>query len=116
MATYATDTPQNQAVVDTMVDQLRSYAIALRGLNQKYAALLQYWFNGNPGGTSPANIINGYDAASTVPKSANIGLVGATQVTREGIQTLAGYLQTTDGMNDAAHVDVMVPFGGPGNL
>lgn len=116
MATsYAADTPANQAIVDQMVNGLRSYAIALRKLNQQHAALLQFWFNGNPGGSSPATIVGGYMPASTVPNSGS-GLAGATQVLASGVSTLAGYLQTTDGLNDAAHIDVMVPFAGPGNL
>lgn len=98
-----------------MVNGLRSYAIALRKLNQQYAALLQFWFNGNPGGTSPANIIAGYTSTSTIPNNGS-GLAGATQVLASGVSTMAGYLQTTDAMNDAPHVDVMVPFAGPTNL
>lgn len=113
-ANYAADTAQNQAVVDTMVSGLAAFAIDLQNLNKKYAALLDYWFNGNPQGSTPSTLVGGYTAGSAVPNKANYA--GATGVTNTGIQTLTGYLQTVNGLFDSAHTNVMIPFAGPSNL
>jgi hypothetical protein len=112
--TYAADTTANQAVVDTMVASAAAFAIDLQNLNKKYAAALAYWFNGNPQGSTPSTIVNGYTAGSAIPN--NTGYAGKTGVTNTGLETLVGYLQTVNGLFDSAHTNVMVPFAGPTNL
>jgi hypothetical protein len=115
--TFATDTPQNQAAVQTFVDGLRGFCVALRKLNVQYEALLAYWFNGNEsGGGTPANIVAGYTAGSPIPNSGNTSWAGSQGVTSTTVQNVAGYLQAAQALNDTAHINNMVDLAGPSNV
>jgi hypothetical protein len=115
MPQYADLTQAEQDQIDELLTLVRPLAAELYRFAQKNRIPLQLWFSNPPGsGSTLADIVNGLDAAAPLPN--RTALAGADAVSKEGLQSVMGYVSTIAAHDSAAHLNNLLPFAGSTNF
>ena len=115
MGTYAELSAESQAAVDELLQLTRPLAHEIYKFAQQNRPAVQQWFTVPPGESDTlADIVDGLDTGALIPNKTN--LAGADSVTKEGLQTLIGYISAVAAHDSAAHLNVMLPFAGAVNF
>ena len=115
MPQYADLGTETQAALTELLSMVRPLAAQIYKFAQKNRVPYQLWFSNPEGqGSTLADLVNSLDAGALIPNETD--LAQADQVTKEGLETVMGYVGVVAGHDTSAHLNVMLPFAGGPNF